>query len=82
MQLWAKAVTEVGTTDPKAVVKKLETFKNVETVLGPRSFSNKLHIQVQQPMMIEEVVNGADKVIDSQDLSEPVPNAVLYRLKK
>ena len=82
MQLWAKAVTEAGTTDPKAVVKKLETFKNVETVLGPRSFSNKLHIQVQQPMMIEEVVNGADKVIDSQDLSEPVPNAVLYRLKK
>ena len=26
--------------------------------------------------------NGADKVIDSQDLSEAVPNDVLYRLKK
>lgn len=82
MQLWAKAVTMAGTTDPKAVVAKLETFKNVPTVLGPRSFSSKLHIQDQMPLMIEEVVNGADKVIDKQDVSEPIPNAVLYRLKK
>ena len=82
LQLWAKAVTEAGTTDPKAVVAKLETFENVPTVLGPRSFTNKLHIQVKIPMMIEDVVNGADKVIDNQDLSEAVPNDVLYRLKK
>jgi branched-chain amino acid transport system substrate-binding protein len=82
MQLWAKAVTETGTTDPKTVVAKLETYKNVPTVLGPRSFSSKLHIQVQIPLMIEDVVNGADKVVDSQNLSEAVPNAVLYRLKK
>ena len=34
------------------------------------------------PLMIEEVVDGADKVIDSQTLSDAVPNAVLYRLKK
>ena len=33
-------------------------------------------------MMIETVVDGADKVIDNQDVSEPIPNAVLYRLKK
>jgi len=82
MQLWAKAVTEAGTTDAKAVVAKLETYKNVETVLGPRSFSSKLHIQDQIPMMIEEVTDGADKIIDSQPVSEPVPNDVLYRLKK
>lgn len=82
MQLWAKAVTLAGTTDPKAVVAKLETFKNEPTVLGPRSFSSKLHIQDQMPLMIEEVVDGADKVIDNQDVSEPIPNAVLYRLKK
>ena len=82
MQLWAKAVTLAGTTDPKAVVAKLETFKNEPTVLGPRSFSSKLHIQDQIPLMIEEVVDGTDKVIDNQDVSEPIPNAVLYRLKK
>jgi branched-chain amino acid transport system substrate-binding protein len=82
LQLWAKAVTETGTTDPKTVVAKLETYKDVPTVLGPRSFSNKLHIQVQIPLMIEAVADGADKVIDKQDLSEAVPNDVLYRLKK
>jgi branched-chain amino acid transport system substrate-binding protein len=82
LQLWAKAVTEAGTTDAKAVVAKLEAFKNVPTVLGPRSFSAKLHIQDQVPLMIEEVVDGADKVIDSQDAPEAVPNNVLYRLKK
>jgi branched-chain amino acid transport system substrate-binding protein len=82
LQLWAKAVTEAGTTDPKAVAAKLETFENVTTVLGPRSFTNKLHIQVKIPLMIEDVVEGADKVIDAQDLTEAVPNDVLYRLKK
>ncbi len=82
MQLWAKAVTETGTTDPKTVVAKMETFKDVPTVLGPRSFSSKLHIQDKIPLMIEEVVAGADKVVDSQDLSDAIPNDVLYRLKK
>jgi branched-chain amino acid transport system substrate-binding protein len=82
LQLWSRAVTETGTTDSKTVVAKMETFKNAPTALGPRSFSSSLHIQDQIPMMIEEVVDGADKVIDSEAVSEPVPNDVLYRLKK
>ena len=82
LQLWAKAVTEAGTTDPKAVVAKLETFRNEPTVLGPRSFSAKLHIQDQMPMMIAEVDDGADKIIDNWTLATPVPNDVLYRLKR
>jgi branched-chain amino acid transport system substrate-binding protein len=82
MQLWAKAVTETGTTDPKTVVAKLETYTDVMTTLGPRSFSPKYHIQTKIPLMIEEVAGGADKVIDSQPLSEAPPDDVLYRLKK
>lgn len=82
MQVWAKAVTEAGTTDPKTVVAKMETYTDVPTVLGPRSFSKNYHIQTKIPMMIEEVVDGADKVIDSQPLSEAIPDEVLYRLKK
>ena len=82
MQLWAKAVTEAGTTDPKAVVAKMETFSDVPTVLGPRSFSKSYHIQTKIPMMIEEVADGKDKVIDSQPLSDAIPDDVLYRLKK
>jgi branched-chain amino acid transport system substrate-binding protein len=82
LQVWARAVTETGTTDPKTVVAKMETYTDVPTVLGPRSFSSKLHIQTKIPLMIEEVVDGADKVVDSQALSDAVPNDVLYRLKK
>lgn len=82
LQLWAKAVTEAGTTDPKTVAAMLETFRNEPTVLGPRSFSDKLHIQTRMPMLIEEVAGGTDKVIDAQDLSEPVPAEVLYPAAK
>ncbi len=82
LQLWAKAVTLAGTTDPKAVAAKLETMKEEPTVLGPRSFTAKLHIQDEMPLMIAEVSDGADKVIDNWHLSGPVPNDVLYRLKK
>ena len=82
LQLWAKAVTLCGTADPKTVAAKLETMKNEPTVLGPRSFTAKLHIQDEMALMIAQVSDGADKVIDSWHLSGPVPNDVLYRLKK
>ena len=82
LQVWAKAVSETGTTDPKTVVAKMETFQNVPTVLGPRSFSHTLHIQDQVPMLIEDVANGKDQVIDQWPLSEPIPRNILYRLKK
>lgn len=82
LQLWAKAVTAAGTLDAKKVVETLETFRDVPTVLGPRTFTTKLHIQDQMPMMIEDVSGGADKVVDTWTLSTPVPPNVLYRLKK
>ena len=82
LQLWAKAVTLAGTIDSKAVVAKLNIFTNEPTILGPRSFTSKLHIQTQIPMMVEEVSNNADKVIDHWTLPGPVPTNVLYRLKK
>jgi branched-chain amino acid transport system substrate-binding protein len=82
LQLWAKAVTKAGTTDGKAVVAVMESFHNEATILGPRSFSNTLHIQDQIPMLIEEVQNGEGKVIDEVPLSDAIPPAVLFRQKK
>ena len=82
MQLWGRAVTEAGTTDAKAVVKVMETYKDQPTILGPRSFSHELHIQAQVPMLVEEVSGGQDHVIDNWSISEAVPNDVLYRMKK
>lgn len=79
LQLWARAVTEAGTTDAKAVTAKLQSYKNAPTILGPRSFTPTLHIQTWAPMLIEEVGDGKDRVIDQWELSAPVPDDVLYR---
>jgi len=81
LQLWAKAVTEAGSTDTAAVVAKLEQFHNVPTLLGPRSFNSKLHMQDQLPMLILEVSDGHNKLVDQVPAVEPVPTDVLYRRK-
>ncbi len=82
LQLWGRAVEKAGTTNGKEVTAALEGFKNEPTLLGPRNFSHDLHIQTQIPMLIEEVAGGQDKVVDKWSVSEAMPDAVLYRLKK
>ncbi len=81
LQLWAKAVTQVGSTDSASVTSAMETFRNEPTALGVRSFSPKLHIQATAPMLVEEVRDGKDHVIEQWPVAEPIPADVLYRLK-
>jgi branched-chain amino acid transport system substrate-binding protein len=81
LQLWAKAVTQAGATDAAAVVAKMEQFKDEPTVLGPRSFSNALHVQMRIPMQIEEAANQKFKVVDEWTLEEPVPTIVFFGQK-
>jgi branched-chain amino acid transport system substrate-binding protein len=82
LELWAKGVTEAGTTDAKAVVAKMNAFKDEPTTLGPRTETAKYHIQLKMPELIEEVQNGAFKVIDNWDLAEPIPDDVVFMKKK
>ena len=82
MELWGKAVEKAGTTDAKAVVDIMNTYKDEPTLLGPRTFTPMLHIQDQPLELIAEVGGGQGKVIDQWRISEPVPQEVLYRLKK
>lgn len=82
LQLWAKAVEKAGTVDAAKVVAVMNTFKDEPTVLGPRSFTDKLHIQDRAPYMVVEIGDKKGKVIDSWRISQAVPNDVLYRLKK
>lgn len=79
LQLWAKAVEQAGTTDAAEVVPILESFTEEPTILGPRSFSDKLHIQNDAPYLIVEVDNGEHKVIEERRISKPVPYDVLFR---
>jgi branched-chain amino acid transport system substrate-binding protein len=82
LELWAKAVEKAGTLDADKVVAVLNTYHDEPTILGPRSFSPKLHIQDQSPLFVVSISNRTGKVVDSWRVSEAIPNEVLYRLKK
>ncbi|SJZ30818.1 branched-chain amino acid transport system substrate-binding protein [Enhydrobacter aerosaccus] len=82
LQVWAKAVEKAGTVDAAKVVAVMNNAHDEPTVLGPRSFTSKLHIQDRAPYMVVEIGDKKGKVVDSWRISEAVPNDVLYRLKK
>lgn len=82
LELWAKAVEKAGTVDAAKVVAVMNGFKDEPTILGPRTFTDKLHIQDRAPYMIVEIGDKKGKVVDSWRISQTVPNDVLYRLKK
>ena len=82
LELWARAVERAGTIDTDKVVAVLNSFHDEPSILGPRSFTDKLHIQVRSPLLIVSIANRNGKVVDSTRISEPIPNDVLYRLKK
>lgn len=80
LELWAKAVTEAGTTDTEAVVAKMNGFTNEPTTLGPRTFTPKLHIQTSMPMQISEFTGGKQVFVKEWSISEVIPDKVLYRV--
>ncbi len=82
LQLWTEAVEKAGTVDAAKVVAVLNTFHDEPTILGPRSFTDKVHIQDQSPLLVVSISNRTGKVVDSWRVSEPIPNDLLYRLKK
>lgn len=82
LQLWAKAVTAAGTTDAKPVVAIMQKDTNEMTALGPRSFTPKMHIQTDIPLTIVDIADGKQTAVTQWRIKEPIPVAVLYRLKK
>jgi branched-chain amino acid transport system substrate-binding protein len=82
LQLWAKAVTKAGTTDAAPVVAIMEKYTDEPTVLGPRSFTPKLHIQTSIPLTITDTADGKQTVVQEWRIKDAIPPAVLYRLKK
>jgi branched-chain amino acid transport system substrate-binding protein len=81
LDLWAKAVTEAKTTDAKPVVALLNEVKDVPTVLGPRTFTPKLHIQTTMPMFVMSYADGKETPAEEWKIKNTIPDAVLYRLK-
>jgi branched-chain amino acid transport system substrate-binding protein len=82
LQEWAKAVTTAGTTEGKAVVAIMETYVDVPSVLGPRTYTHKWHITTSMPMTIVEIANGKQNVVDRVRIPNEIPDNVLLRVKK
>jgi branched-chain amino acid transport system substrate-binding protein len=81
MDLWAKAVEKAGTTDAAKVVPIMEQYKDEPSMIGPRSFSDKLHIQDRATLQIIKFEDGKPKDVASYRIGEPVPYSLLFRAK-
>ena len=81
LDLWAKAVTEAKTTDATAVVAIMNKNHDAPTVLGPRTFTSKLHVQTDIPMFIMSYADGKETPGEQWRIKDTIPDAVLYRLK-
>ncbi|EWY37763.1 hypothetical protein N825_09285 [Skermanella stibiiresistens SB22] len=80
LDLWKAAVEKAGTTDAKPVVAELEKAKDAPTVLGPRSFTNKLHIQTDIPLLITSFAGDKQSFVEEWRVGKTIPDPVLYRL--
>jgi branched-chain amino acid transport system substrate-binding protein len=58
MQIYAEAVKRAGSTDGAAVVKALDGFRDVPTIVGKTSYSPDAHIVLARPMRVMQVQHG------------------------
>lgn len=65
LQVILEAYKQAGSWDGDKMTAVMETFKDVPTLAGPTSFSPDLHINVERPMAILEVVDGKLKFIEA-----------------
>jgi hypothetical protein len=63
------------------VVGEMETYKNEQTALGPRSFTHTTHIQTSIPLVINLIEDGEGKVVGTTVTPE-IPHDILYRVNK
>jgi branched-chain amino acid transport system substrate-binding protein len=82
LELWAKAVTKTGTIEGKAVVAEINKSDKAETVLGPRTYTPKLHVQIRMPMTVVSYADDKETPVENWQIKDTIPDAVLYRLKK
>ena len=58
MDLYKKAVIAAGTTSAQAVHAKLDTFRNVPTIVGATTYTKTAHIALNRPMEILQIQHG------------------------
>jgi len=79
IELYAEAVKRADSTDAAKVVAELEKFRDFPTRFGPRTFTNRLHIQDSARYLIMGFNAGKPAPIEYWTISAPVPTNVLFR---
>ena len=78
MDLWAKAVERAGSLDSAAVTAEMEKMTDEPTLMGPRSFSDRLHIQDKARYAIVCTDEGKTRMVDYVTAG-PIPKSVLLK---
>jgi branched-chain amino acid transport system substrate-binding protein len=73
MQAWAIAVRQAKSFDTAKVRQRLEKFKNVPLMIGPTTFTAKVHGDVHRPYRILEVKKGHNRYIATWRVRKPPP---------
>jgi branched-chain amino acid transport system substrate-binding protein len=81
MDLWGRAVEKAKTTEASKVVPIMEQYKDEATMIGPKTFSAKYHIQLDAVMQVLKYDNGKPKVVDQYRIEKPLTDDVLFRTK-
>ncbi len=63
VQAWALAANKAGSLDGSKVAAVLDTFDKNPLVIGPTTYTGKLHIQTTRPMAILSVTDGKFKSV-------------------
>jgi branched-chain amino acid transport system substrate-binding protein len=58
VEAWAEAVNKAGSLAGAKVAAALDTFDKTRLVIGPTTYTSKLHIQTTRPMAILNATNG------------------------
>jgi branched-chain amino acid transport system substrate-binding protein len=73
VEAFAHAATKAKSVDGSKVAAALDTFKDEPLVIGPTTFTDKLHIQINRPMSILEVQQGKYHFVDKYAVKDVPP---------
>jgi branched-chain amino acid transport system substrate-binding protein len=81
IEMWAKAVERAKTTKGDAVIAELEKFRDEPTAIGPRTYTQNLHITNKGTFLMMQVTDGKHVPLGLYANNEPIPMDVLFRTK-
>ena len=78
IQAFAVAIERAGTIDSDAVLAELNKFDGEPLLVGPTTFTEDLHINLQRPQAIIGIKDGKGYLVDVIQLAEPPPLQLIF----